>query len=87
MQVEAAHMISTVLRIENIGPIILCLITGPFSDKYGRKIPLLVSCTGMAVAYSGWVSFFASNTIYCKVNLFDIVESRISTYIINIGFI
>ena len=55
VEVEAANMISTVLRIENIGPILLCLLTGPLSDKHGRKIPLILSCAGMTACYAGWL--------------------------------
>ena len=53
VHLEAASMISTVLRIENIGPIILCVLAGPFSDRYGRRIPLLLSCVGMMLTYLG----------------------------------
>ena len=49
----ATSMISDVLRIENIGPIILCVLAGPFSDRYGRRLPLVLSCVGMTVTYVG----------------------------------
>lgn len=53
VHLEAASMISVVLRIENIGPIILCVLAGPFSDKYGRRLPLIFCCIGMIVTYVG----------------------------------
>ena len=53
--IEAADMISVILRIENIGPILLCVLSGPVSDKYGRKVPLLLSSLGMLASYAGYL--------------------------------
>ena len=52
--IEAADMISIILRIENIGPIILCILSGPVSDRFGRRLPLLLSCCGMLASYVGY---------------------------------
>ena len=52
--IEAADMISVILRIENIGPIILCILSGPISDRFGRRLPLLLSCCGMLASYLGY---------------------------------
>ena len=30
---EAASMLEDILLLENVGPIILCLLAGPFSDR------------------------------------------------------
>ena len=38
--IEAADMISIILRIENIGPIILCILSGPISDRQCQCSPL-----------------------------------------------
>ena len=77
---EAASMLEDILLLENVGPIILCLLAGPFSDRwennkktfsdrwennkndlvsiseprYGRKLPLLLSCLGMSLTYAGY---------------------------------
>ena len=53
--IEAADMISIILRIENIGPIILCILSGPVSDRFGRRLPLLLSCFGMLASYVGYL--------------------------------
>ena len=53
VHLEAASMLSDVLRIENIGPFILCVLAGPFSDRYGRRLPLIASCVGMILTYIG----------------------------------
>ena len=47
-------MISVILRIENIGPILLCVLSGPVSDKYGRRLPLILSSVGMLASYVGY---------------------------------
>ena len=47
-------MISVILRIENIGPIFLCVLSGPVSDKYGRRLPLILSSVGMLASYIGY---------------------------------
>ena len=74
-------MLEDILLLENVGPIILCLLAGPFSDRwdclitsfdtladlrrysffkiyfvrrYGRKLPLLLSCLGMSLTYAGY---------------------------------
>ena len=31
---EAASMLEDILLLENVGPIILCLLAGPFSDRW-----------------------------------------------------
>ena len=51
---HAADLLSNVILLEHVGPIILCLISGPFSDRYGRKVPLLLSSAGMTDAYVGY---------------------------------
>ena len=51
---HAADLLSNIILLEHIGPIVLCFFSGAFSDKYGRKMPLLVSCAGMTVAYIGY---------------------------------
>ena len=73
---EAASLLENILLLEHVGPIVLCLIAGPFSDRcaiitsttatsatvttttattrYGRKLPLLLSCLGMSLAYGGY---------------------------------
>ena len=64
---EAASMLEDILLLEHVGPIVLCLLAGPFSDRwhcfilnnhethrYGRKLPLLLSCLGMSLTYAGY---------------------------------
>ena len=60
-------MLEDILLLEHVGPIVLCLLAGPFSDRwhcfilnnhethrYGRKLPLLLSCLGMSLTYAGY---------------------------------
>ena len=51
---HAADLLSNIILLEHVGPIFLCLVSGPFSDRYGRKLPLLVSSAGMTTAYVGY---------------------------------
>ena len=57
---HAADHLSNIIMPEHVGPIFLCLVSAPFSDGYGRKLPL-VSSAGMTAAYVG----------YGLLNLFD----------------
>ena len=51
---HAEELLGHIILLEHIGPVFLCLISGPFSDRYGRKIPLLLSSLGMTASYIGY---------------------------------
>ena len=52
-------MISVILRIENIGPILLCVLSGPVSDRFGRKTAIwgasvIMLVFGLITAFVPW---------------------------------
>ena len=68
-------MISVILRIENIGPILLCVLSGPVSDRFGRRLPLLVSCLGMLASYTGYFALSVLDPEHKLSRLYYILPS------------
>ena len=60
------------MSLESVLPSILSLVFGRWSDKYGRKLPLLMSLVGMVLCYTAYLTltYFPS---FCSSHLWVLI--------------